>query len=368
MDILFKGESVPEKEWLIFQFKTTHEAAFAINNYLLACGAVGISSIDKTELEESLQTNHSPDVIAEDFLNNLDSEVIIEAYFPISSDLSSQENIVHSDSEDNLKVEINQDLNYAAAEVGKIAKQRIPITQFEIKIEQSLARIAEFSDIGQGYIGYRRIETDNWSEKWKQYYDTNKIGRIVINPSWLEYSAQADEIVLNLDPGSAFGTGEHESTSIVLSFLSEFNYNNLPPGPILDLGTGSGILAIALAKLLPDAEITALDIDPHAIEIAKNNAAFNLVENIDFSVGELHMQNQKFSLIVANLTADIHLDLVQTYKDKMMSGGFLIISGIIKQRANEVRAIFEQNGFVLLSEKEENDWQSIIYRYIFNDI
>jgi len=130
----------------------------------------------------------------------------------------------------------------------------------------------------------------------------------------------------------------------------------------LDLGTGSGILAIALAKLLSNAEIIGLDIDPHAIEIAKNNAVFNSVENIYFSVGELHTQNQKYILIVANLTADIHLDLVQTYKSKLVSGGYLIVSGIIKQRVTEVRANFVQHGFVLISEKEENGWISIIYR------
>jgi len=352
---------VTEKQWLIFQFKTTHEAAFALNNYLLACGAAGISTIDKTELKKSFRKNYSPDVIAEDFLNNLDYEVVIEAYFPVYSESLLQENKTCFLSEDNFKVEINQELNLAITEMEKIAKQRISIAQFEMKIEKSLARIAEFSDIGEGYTGYRRIKTENWSEQWKQYYHTHKIGRIVINPSWLEYSAQANEIVLNLDPGSAFGTGEHESTSLVLNFLSEFDFKILPSGPILDLGTGSGILAIALAKLLPDAEIIALDIDPHAIEVAKANSVINSVDNIAFSTGELHMQNQKYSLIVANLTADIHLDLMQTYKSKLISGGYLIVSGIIERRAAEVKAIFMQNDFALISEKNENDWLSIIF-------
>lgn len=351
-----------EKQWRMFQFKTTHEAAFALNNYLLACGAAGTSTIDKTELQESLQANYSPDVIAEDFLNNLDYEVIIEAYFPVYIDSSITKNKESSMTEDTFMVEINQELNYAVNEVEKTAKRRIPITQFEIEIEQSLTRIAEFSDIGQGYTGCRQIKTDNWSETWKQYYETHKIGRIVINPSWLEYSAQKDEIVLNLDPGSAFGTGEHESTSLVLNFLSEFDFNTLPAGPILDLGTGSGILAIALGKLLPDAEITALDIDPHSIEVAKNNSIINSVENINFLIGEIHTQNQRYSLIVANLTADIHLDLAKTYKRKLISGGYIIISGIINQRAAKLRTIFERNGFLLISEKEENNWQSIMYR------
>ncbi|HHU52984.1 MAG TPA: 50S ribosomal protein L11 methyltransferase [Clostridiaceae bacterium] len=351
-----------EKQWLIFQFKTTHEAAFALGNYLLACGAAGISSIDKIELQESFQFNFSPDVIAEDFINGLDSEVVVEAYFPAYTELLNRENELSSTSEDNFKVSINQELNYSATEVKNIAKQLIPVAQFETEIEQSLTRIAEFSDIGQGYIGYRPIKMENWSVKWKEYYDTRKIGRIIINPSWLEYTTQADEIVLNLEPGSAFGTGEHESTSLVLNILSEFDFNNLPRGPILDLGTGSGILAIALAKLLPEIEIIALDIDPHAIEIAKNNAELNFVENIEFSVGELNNRNQKFSLIVANLTASIHLELIQEYKKKLSSGGYLILSGIIDQRADEVRGNFEQNDFISISEINENDWVSIVYR------
>ncbi|MGB4609915.1 MAG: 50S ribosomal protein L11 methyltransferase [Saccharofermentanales bacterium] len=359
-----------EKQWLIFQFKTTHEAAFALNHYLLACGAAGISTIDKTELLESFQTNYSPDVIAEDFLNSLDYEVMIEAYFPVYTGLSAPDDKFYPDnkrslrSEENLKVEINQDLNSAVTEteVPKTAKQRISIAQFEKIIEQSLTRIAEFSDIGQGYVGYRQLAEENWSENWKKYYRTHKIGRIVINPSWLEYSVQADEILLNLDPGSAFGTGEHESTSSVLRFLSDFDFSVLPTGPILDLGTGSGILAIALAKILPDSEIIALDIDPHAVEVAKKNAAFNFVENIDFVTGELHSQNQKYGLIIANLTASIHLDLIQEYMRKLISGGYLMLSGIINQRADEVRTVFAQNGFVPVSEIDDNDWLSIVYR------
>jgi ribosomal protein L11 methyltransferase len=359
-----------EKQWLIFQFKTTHEAAFALNHYLLACGAAGISTIDKTELLESFQTNYSPDVIAEDFLKSLDYEVVIEAYFPVYTGLSVPDDKFYPEnkrslrSEENLKVELNQDLNSVVTEteVPKTAKQRISIAQFEKIIEQSLTRIAEFSDIGQGYVGYRQLAEENWSENWKKYYRTHKIGRIVINPSWLEYSIQADEILLNLDPGSAFGTGEHESTSSVLRFLSDFDFSVLPTGPILDLGTGSGILAIALAKILPDSEIIALDIDPHAVEVAKKNAAFNFVENIDFVTGELHSQNQKYGLIIANLTASIHLNLIQEYMRKLISGGYLMLSGIINQRADEVRTVFAQNGFVLVSEMDDNDWLSIVYR------
>lgn len=334
-----------ETKWLIFQFRTTHEAALAIDNFLLAYGAAGVTTIDKTDFLNTFKENSTPDLIVEDFLNSLDSEVIIEAYFPTTAN----------------QLLINRELNISEPILANTEKIWIYIQDFENMIEQSLQRISEFLDIGKGYIGYKLLKEQNWAENWKKFYDTLKIGRIVVNPSWLEYEAENHEIVLNLDPGSAFGTGDHESTALVLQYLSDWSFENIISGPILDLGTGSGILAIAARKIFPDREIFAIDIDQHSIGVAENNSRKNQVQ-INFSQGELKDLNEKFCLILANLIASIHTELAEHYLEKLLAGGYLIASGIIGSRVEEVKLIFKQAGFILIDESTSNDWSALIYQ------
>jgi len=331
---------------IIFQIRSTHEAAFAIENYFIASGASGVTTIDKAEFVQTLQEQASPDLIIEDFLDNLDPEVIIEAYFPYRND----------------QIQIYREFNLREKIAQDIEKDWITIKEFEKMLGESLDRIAEFLNIGQGYLGYKFIEEQDWAENWKKFYNTLTIGKIVINPSWIDYHPKSDEILLNLDPGSAFGTGEHASTALVLKYLSDYKFADLPEGPILDLGTGSGVLAIAASKIFEGREIVAVDIDTHSVNVAIENAKHNAVHNVIFRTGELSDLEGKYSLILANLIAKLHINLADDYFTKLLPGGYIIISGIIEKYVREVKAKFAQKGFALILESSENDWSALIYQ------
>ena len=141
------------------------------------------------------------------------------------------------------------------------------------RIREGLTRVAQFLPLGAGEISLRRVAEEDWAEAWKAYFKPEVIGQVVIRPSWEEYRAAPEQVVVDLDPGMAFGTGTHPSTRLCLELLQE----TLRPGErLLDLGTGSGILAIAAAKLA-DVQVTAVDIDPVAVKVCAENAALNQV-------------------------------------------------------------------------------------------
>ncbi len=303
-------------DWLVFEFLTTHEAAFPISHFLEEAGSCGIVTIDKTDFLKSFQEQQTPDAIIGEFLEELSFDVKLEAYFSFT-------------------------------------ENKIFIKNLENQIHAALARIAEFCEIGKGYLGYHLVKEEDWANNWKAFYQTIKINQIVINPSWIPYQAKDNEIVIRLDPGSAFGTGSHETTALILELLTDMT--SLNPQTLLDLGTGSGILAIAAKKLFPDSEITAVDIDENAILTARENASNNLAD-IDFKVAELKDCQTEYDLILANLIAKIHLDLAELYPEKLSPEGILLVSGIIADRAEEVRQKLCSAGFLIEAEQQKNDW------------
>ncbi len=326
-------------QWIIFQFITTHEAAFSISNYLEMRGSVGITTIDKKDFLKTFQEQQTPDAIIGEFLEDLSYDVQIEAYF------------AYDQHQLQCKNQLSDELTW------------LPVDAFIRQMQQALDLISEISDLGKGYIGYRIMADEDWAETWKNYYQTLRFDHIVVNPSWIEYQGKPNEIILQLDPGSAFGTGNHESTSLLLEMLSRKKFRLAPDQRILDLGTGSGILAIAAAKLFPQNEITAIDIDPHAVEVAKENAANNQV-HIHFQTGELKDCPEHFDFILANLIAAIHLDLADLYRQKLNRNGLLLASGIINTRLAEVQERLQANGFAILEQATKNDWYALLLQKI----
>lgn len=325
-------------QWIIFQFLTNHEAAYSISNYLQMRGAAGITVIDKADFLKTFEEQETPDAIIGEFLEELSFDVNIEAYFFY----------------ENEKVQVKNDM--LSEETNWIS-----VMEFVSQITEAMERIAEVSEIGKGYVGYRTMRDEDWSEVWKSYYQTLKFGKIVINPSWIEYQAELDEIVLQLDPGSACGTGSHETTSLLLEMLSNRNFDLSSNQKILDLGTGSGILAIAAAKLFPENEIDAIDIDEHAVKVAQENAALNDVK-VHFFAGELTDCAGKYDFILANLIAQIHIDLAQEYIEKLNPEGILLASGIIDTRVQEVIQVLTDAGLTLVDSVTKNDWHALLFQ------
>lgn len=206
-------------------------------------------------------------------------------------------------------------------------------------------------------------ETD-WALNWKQYYRPQKIGgRLVVCPSWELYEPAAGEVVITLDPGMSFGTGEHESTRLCLAFLDETELSGLR---LLDVGTGSGILAIAALKLKA-ASVTAIDIDPVSVRIARENAVINGVEMgfcalcADVTDGEHpELEGGGYDVVTANITADFHSVAAGFYFGMLNPGGILIASGIISTSEDVLEKALKSAGFGDFKTKTQNGWTAVL--------
>lgn len=206
------------------------------------------------------------------------------------------------------------------------------------------------------------VNEEDWANNWKQYYHTQRIGkRIVVTPSWEEYTPSGDDVQMRLDPGMAFGTGTHDTTRLCLELLEEVV---TPETRILDVGTGSGILSVG-GVLLGAPSALGVDIDPVAVKVANENAEINEVsDKTEFVCGDLTDKvHGKFEIVTANIVADVIIRLLSTVKNYLLKGGVLIVSGIIDTRANEVENACHEAGFVTEKWLEHGGWVAIKLRY-----
>ena len=200
---------------------------------------------------------------------------------------------------------------------------------------------------------------EDWAESWKQYYHPIPLGRITIVPAWQDYFAKDGEIVVRMDPGMAFGAGTHETTRLAVLLLEE----TLAGGErVLDVGTGSGILAIVSEKLGASL-VRGYDIDPVAVRVARENAEENGAKNVSFGTSDLLASVEKpeggYDLAVANIVADVLLRMAPDLPACLRPGARLICSGIIEPRLPELRAGMTAAGFKEEKIISENDWYAL---------
>lgn len=209
---------------------------------------------------------------------------------------------------------------------------------------------------------FRIVKDEDWAEAWKRHYHPMRVGqRLVIKPAWAEVETQADDIVIEMDPGMAFGTGTHPTTQLCLQACEWFAR---PGTKMVDLGTGSGILAIAAAKL-GCYRVLALDNDETAARVAQENAERNGVSDrvtvLHGSLDSLRTTARHFDLGMANLTAKIILEMVpQGLQHVLWPGGKFIFSGIIDEQAPEVIGALDSIGLELLDQRQMGDWVMLI--------
>ena len=214
----------------------------------------------------------------------------------------------------------------------------------------------------EGVIDLEGMNEDDWAESWKQYYKPVPLGRVTIVPAWEDYTARDGEIIIRMDPGMAFGTGTHETTRLVIRLMQD----ELKGGErLLDVGTGSGILSICASKL-GAASCNAYDIDPVAVKVARENVIADGCTNITVGVSDLlrgvDLSGGKYDFCVANIVADIIIRMLPDIKDYLKEGSALILSGIINERAEQVREALKSHGFTLEKEINENDWVGMLVR------
>ena len=206
-------------------------------------------------------------------------------------------------------------------------------------------------------VELEKVEQEDWQNGWRKYYDPMEIGRhLAVVPSWQEY--ETDRVKLILDPGLAFGTGGHETTSLCLEALDQLVRGG---ERVLDIGTGSGILAIAALKL-GAAQAEGVDIDPVAVRTAGENAALNgVADRLTVLVGDLSDKaSGQYQIITANIVANAIMALAPAVPGLMAEGGVFIASGIIDTRKEEVIAALQAAGLKVQEVKEKRGWECIV--------
>lgn len=232
---------------------------------------------------------------------------------------------------------------------------------------ESMQRMDFDFDIGSLNVEIREKDEEDWANNWKLYYKPLNIGkRLLVCPSWEEVENEENRTLLKLDPGMAFGTGSHPTTSMCLEYLERTVCDN---DECLDLGCGSGILFIA-ALLLGAKSAVGVDIDPIAEKIARENAELNLVPSTSYEVfaGDVltdknlvrKISDRQYDTVVANIVANVIIELAPLAYSLTKSGGTFITSGIIFERLDEVKDALTNSGFTILEDKRTDDWCAVM--------
>ena len=229
-------------------------------------------------------------------------------------------------------------------------------------IRSGLWSLGMIRPVGELIVERRREE--DWANTWKEFYRPVKVGtKTVVRPPWQEYEPAEDEIAVVLDPGMAFGNGTHHTTRLALIGLEAL----VEPGmTVFDGGTGSGILAIAAAKLGAK-HVDGVDIDSVSVRTAIENVERNELDiPVHLETGSIGQgepfDGVQYDLVLANIIARILIELNEGIVDRVRPGGILVLSGIIENREEETRAVYERHPLDFVERRQEEDWVSIVYR------
>ena len=307
-------------QWAEVSVDTSHEATDLVSEILQELGAAGVVIEDPALLNEYIRSGLWDYT---DLKESEETEVVrVKAYWALDEELE-----------------------------GKLQN-----------LSERLASLAQHGiDKGAGAVSWKAVADEDWAETWKEFFHTEKIGaRTVIKPTWEEYEAKAGEIVVELDPGAAFGTGQHATTSLCIRALEEL----IRPGmTVFDVGTGSGVLAIVAAKLGAK-RVEAVDFDPVAVRVARENVRQNGAEGVVHTERSdlLKSVAGEADLIIANIIADIIVRLFGEVKGSLAAGGTMLLSGIIEDRLADVVEAAGRHGFSVEKIEQEKGWAAVIVK------
>ncbi len=315
-------------KWTKFTLETTTEAVDLISDMLSNLGIVGIEISDNIQLSEEDRQKLFIDILPE--LKEDDGSALVSFYM---------------DTQDDAKALLSS-------------------------VRAGLSELADFVSIGSGKITVTETEDKDWINNWKEFFKPFRVDEtIVIKPTWEELTERREEdLVIEIDPGTSFGTGAHETTKLCIIGIKQYLK---PESIILDAGSGSGILSI-IAKKLGAKEVIGIDIDPNATDSAIQNAGVNQLiiaeGNLSFTTGNIieddgirsEIGKEKYDMVVANILADVIIPLSEVIGENLKPGGIFISSGIINTKEDSVREAIEKNNFTILEVNRMNDWVSFV--------
>jgi ribosomal protein L11 methyltransferase len=306
-------------EWIEISITTSQEAQELISNFLIDLGSPGVVLEDHSPLPPFPESDIDSRKEVRDCL--------IKGYFPLEVDFTE-----------------------VANQIGKY------LTLLE----------SNQISVGAKTLQTRILREEDWESDWKKYFKPFPVGkRLVIKPSWESYETKPDQVVIDIDPGMAFGTGKHETTWLCLELLEE----NISPGiRVLDVGTGSGILAIAAAKL-GASQVLGIEIDPVAIQYARENLIKNAVQSkITLHLGSLEHLGQveePFDLVLMNIRPRVILSLVEPLKKYLKPTSSLILSGILQTEEREFIEALKEKSLIIKEQKLKGEWIALVCMQTF---
>lgn len=307
-------------KWAEVSIQTSHEATEAVADIFHDMGAAGVV-IEDPELINSYRRSGTWDYC--DIPEETDTEtVVVKAYLPVDSELEGR-------------------LQLFEEQVNRLEQHDI--------------------NKGKGLISLKEVQEEDWATAWKDYFHPVPVGdRLVIKPTWEEYMPRPEDLVIELDPGMAFGTGTHQTTSMCMRLLEKVVQ---PGSQVFDIGTGSGILAVAAAKL-GAASVQAVDFDGVAARVARENVELNQVTDVvSVSQGDLFSGiDGQADIITANIIADIIIRMLPEAVLRLKPGGVVIASGIIVERLSDVTAAVLKADLTVESILEEGGWVAMLIR------
>ncbi|MCQ2602959.1 MAG: 50S ribosomal protein L11 methyltransferase [Clostridia bacterium] len=295
-------------KYLTITVSTDHNSSELVSSAFFDVGAEGVSLIDK-----------------QDFLDLVKSDVIWDY---VDEAVLNQSDVV--------KVSTVVDID----DVG-----------FAKRLSDRLDEMKEYGEILYGEIVVDTIDAADYENEWKKYYKPIVTPKVTVVPTWINYQKSIDEVIMRLDPGMAFGTGEHATTRMCLELMDAENKS------VIDVGCGSGILGIA-AALTGAKSVYMCDIDENAVEFARRNADLNGV-NATIECADLIEGDVTADFIFANITADILMRLSQSIGKHLNIGGTIILSGIIDSRLDEVKECYIGAGYKIVEERALGDWRAL---------